>query len=425
MKITKGQAISNSIKATRKKRKLQTCRVFEIKIDKSHLNYTTEAHLNRVFLEAKWFYNYILSHEDIFELNQKFCKITTKVPIKVKDEFKNKKLKCLSSHMKQCILVRAKNNIIGLARKKEKGIKVGALEFKSFVNSIPLQQFGNTYKILDEKYIHIQGIKQKLRVNGLNQIPKKADISNANLIHKNGDYYLKITTYTKKKEFHPKKRTLGIDFGIKKQAVLSNGIAVEYSIPISPKLRKLARRLSKKELHSSNWYKSLTKLRKEYQEATNIKTDIKNKFVSHLKDNYKNIVFQDENLQFWQYIFGKRMLSTSIGGIISALKRKAHTPIEVDKWYPSTKTCSCCGHVKKKNRLSMRTYKCRMCGLKIDRDLNASLNIKSVGRMSVGMEYTEFKPVEIKPSTFASLEYLNSIPYVKASLIAETGSHHF
>jgi len=192
---------------------------------------------------------------------------------------------------------------------------------------------------------------------------------------------------------------------------------------LNDRLRKLAQNVSRKKLHSNNWYKALTKLRKEYNKANNIKKDIKDKVVSHLRDKYKRVTFQDENIKAWQRIYGKRILYTSIGGIIRDLKTKSHTPIIVDKWYPSTKTCSCCGNIKKKNKLSMRTYRCKKCGYKIDRDLNASINIKYEGLLSVGTVRTEFKPVEIKTSTLSSLEYLNSIPYVKASLIAETGSH--
>ena len=412
---------SKTRNATHQKRKLQTCRVFEVKIDKSHLNYTTEEQLNRLFLETKWFYNNLLNQEDIFNSDTK----VSEVNIKVQKHFESRELIHLTSTMKQSLKDRTKDSIINLSKKKEKGENVGALNFKSFVNSIPLRQYGNTYKILDKNYIKIQGIKQKLKVSGLDQIPKESDIANGILINKNGEYYVKITTYQTKQEFKPKNKSIGIDFGIKNQLTLSTGIKINYQIPLTDRLRKLAQDVSRKKLHSNNWYKALTKLRKEYGKATNIKRDIKNKIVSHLKGNSRRVIFQDESIKAWQRIYGRRILYTSIGGIISDLKTKSHTPIKVDKWYPSTKTCSCCGNIKNKNRLSMRTYKCKKCGYKIHRDLNASINIKNEGLLSVGTERIEFKPVEITSSTLTSLKYLNSIPYVKASLIAEAGSHCF
>ncbi len=73
--------------------------------------------------------------------------------------------------MKQELINIIKDNINGLSEKKKKGRKVGKLKFKSEVNSIPLIQYKNTYKILDENYVKIQGIKQYIRVRGLSQTP--------------------------------------------------------------------------------------------------------------------------------------------------------------------------------------------------------------------------------------------------------------
>ena len=53
--------------------------------------------------------------------------------------------------------------------------------------------------------------------------------------------------------------------------------------------------------------------------------------------------------------------------------------VEADKWYPSSKTCSCCGNVKVKLSLSERTYHCEACSVSIDRDLNASINLSRYG----------------------------------------------
>jgi len=400
---------------THQKRKLQTCKVFEVKVDKSHLNQTTKEHLNRLFLEAKWIYNHILSQNNIFEADYK----VDEVEVKVKNKFEIREINYLSAQMKQSILDRTKDNIKGLSESKKKR-KIGKLKFKSEIKSIPLNQFNVTYKILDDKYIKVQCIKQKLKVNGLDQIPESSDIANANLVHKNGNYYVQITTFQKKEEFKPKNKSIGIDFGIKNQLTLSNGIAIKYSIPLTERIKRISKNLSRKELHSKNWNKERIKLNKKYDKSNNIKKDIKNKIVSHLKDKYRTVCYQDESIKEWQRIYGKKIMSTSIGGIISTLKTKVHTPIEVDKFYPSTKTCSYCLDIKKKNKLSMRIYKCKTCGYVIDRDLNAAINIRNVGT-----ERIEFKPVEIKTSTLISMKYLNSIPYVTASLIVETGSHHF
>jgi putative transposase len=270
----------------------------------------------------------------------------------------------------------------------------------------------------------IQGIKQKLKVIGLKQIPDGVDIANGTLIHKNGDYYISITTYQEKTKQLPAIESVGIDFGLSKQLTLSGiGIALQYSIPVSPKLRRLARKLSKQKLHSKNWNKTRIKLNKEYEKATSIKEDIKNKVVSFLKDKYGTVCVQDESLKAWQKIWGRKILTTSIGGIISTLTKKVHTLIEVPKNFPSTKTCSKCGNIQDMP-LDERVYVCqnKNCGNIIDRDYNASINIENEGLKQIGMVRTDFKPVEIEANTSMFLRYFNSIPYVKASSVYESGS---
>ena len=54
--------------------------------------------------------------------------------------------------------------------------------------------------------------------------------------------------------------------------------------------------------------------------------------------------------------------------------------LKIDKWFPSSKTCSKCENVKEKLKLSERSYKCKYCGIEIDRDYNAALNIKNIGK---------------------------------------------
>jgi putative transposase len=419
MMLSKNESIKATLKATLEKRKTQICRVYELKVDKSHLNSESKKHLHVMFLEAKWLYNHILSQDNIFDMD--FDYKIQEVPVKVKDTFEIHDLNYLSSQMRQSIIDRTTDNIRGLHELKSNGHKVGKLKFKSKVQSIPLKQYGNTYKILDKNHIRIQGIKQKIRVRGLKQIPAEVDIANGTLLCKHGDYYLSVTTYQTKKEKPVSKGQIGIDLGLARQMTLTNGIGIQYSIPITGQLRKLYRQLSKQEEHSNNWNKTRIKIDKEYSHINNIKKDIKCKMVSHLKDNNGTVCFQNENVKAWQRIWGRKILSTAIGGIISTLKQKVHTPVEVDRMYPSTKTCSKCGNIQKM-ALDERIYACKKCDNIMDRDHNSSINILDEGLRKIGMVHTESTPVEIEHSTLTSLKYFNSIPYVKASSVYESGS---
>jgi putative transposase len=417
----------STLNDTKERRKNQTCMTFEIKIDKSHLNKVTENQLNIMFLDAKWFCNHIISkirygknQENIFDMDYKI----EKVPVKVGYRYDIRDINYLSSQMKQELMNRIKDDINGLSEKKKKGRKVGKLKFKSDVSSIPLIQYENTYKILDENYIKIQGIKQYMRVRGLNQIPKDLEIANANLIKKHGDFYLHITTYQDKKEEKVSHiRHVGLDFGIARQIVLSNGVKIEYGIPIPKSLRKKHKKLSRQERFGKNWNKTRIKIQKEYDKLNNKKTDIKNKIVHRFKDLYQIVCYQDENVKSWQIIWGRRILETSIGGIISTLTLNVRTPVEIDRFFPSTKKCSKCGNIQEIG-LDERIYICKSpeCKNKIDRDWNSAINLENEGLIKIGTERIELTPDEIIASTLADLKYFNNIPYVRASLVNDTGS---
>ncbi|MHC4458853.1 MAG: RNA-guided endonuclease InsQ/TnpB family protein [Planctomycetota bacterium] len=418
---SKNESIKASLNATKARRTHQSCRVFTVKLDKSHLNRETLHHLRMLFLEAKWLYNHILAQPNVFAMDYKL----SAVPVKVKDTFELRQLSHVSSHMKQSLITRTRDNIKGLARLKEHGRNIGRLKFKSRVDSIPLKQYGNTYRILNDKYLSIQGIRQQLRVNGLAQIPRGSELANATLIQRHGDYYVAITSYQAKehKTPSPPAKTVGIDFGLKTQLTLSDGIAIRYSIPLSlsKRLRKLHQKLSRCQYRSQNWYKTKRQLEKAYVKLTKIKNDIKNKLVHYLHTTYGVVCYQNEHLKGWQRLWGRKILSTALGGIICTLETKVQTPIQVDRWFPSTKTCSRCGSIRD-IALDERIYVCPACGLVIDRDLNSSHNLENEGLKQLPTGRRDVKPVETESSTVTSLEYLNRIPYVTASSVVEAGS---
>lgn len=450
---------------TKERRKSQICRVYDVKVDKSHLNNETENQLKMLSLEAKWYCNHIRSkiqtwykydekngiyiqinknQESLFDMDYKIDKVTVKIGYR----YELRELKYLTSQMKQELLNRIKDDVKRLSEKKKKGHNVGKLKFKSDTRSVPLKQYGNTYKILDDKYIKIQGVKQRIRVRGLSQIidhnneKETVEVANADFINKHGDFYLHIVTYQDRKEIkkenkikEPKSepKSIGLDFGIAEQITLSNGIRINYMIPISNKLRKLYKKLSRQkqlklsqEYHSHNWEKTRLKIQKEFDKHTNIKEDIKNKIVHRLGE-YQIVCYQDDNIKSWQRIWGRRILETSIGGIKSDIDKKIQTPVEIDRFFPSTKKCSECGHEREID-LDERIYECLnpKCQIKKDRDWNSSINIKIEGLRIRNIRIVDtgridLKPVEIGSSTL-DMEYFNGIPYVKASSVKETGS---
>jgi len=400
---------------TKERRKSQTCKVYEAKIDRSHLSKTAEKHLGCLFKEAKWFYNFCLSHDDVDDADTTL----RKVPVKVGEEYETRYLEVLTSQMKQGIKTRLFGSLMSLAALKKEGYKVGRLKFKGQMNSIPLKQFDNTYYIRDGKF-RLQGMKQWLRVRGLEQIPEEAEIACATLIRRSGDYYIHITTYTNRQKKFVPKVAVGIDFGCETQLTFSNGVKVQFQVPPSKRLRNLDRKIMKgRRGKSNNQLKDKAKRQKEYERLTNRRKDIRHKLVSTITNNYRYVCFQDESVHAWSMSgHGKKVQFSGIGSILADLKHKAVAPLEVDKFFPSTKLCPNCG---KKNHpmLGDRTYQCE-CGFKMDRDTKSAICIESEGLKQIPMEHRKFTPAEIQTATFyEQLSKINGIVVSKSESVMQ------
>jgi len=407
----KNEKIKQAIQQTREKRKSQDCKVFEVKFDKSHLSKEKLQHLKMLFIEAKWLYNYQLSLEAIFSLSWKIKEVGV---LNREGQKEKRELSYLSAQMRQALTARTQQNVLSLSRAKKKGCKIGRLKFKSQINSIPLVQFGITHRIKNEKYVRIQGFGRKcLRVIGLHQIPENADIANANLISRNGNYYLKITCFVSKEERIKTGKSIGLDFGIKDNVVDSDGNKYNFQFSESKSLKKVSRRLNRKKKRSRNRFKQKFLLNKKYEKLTNKKKDAKNKFVSKLVKENDLIVIQDESLVEWKSSrmrgWGRRIHHSIMGGIISDLKKKSETLV-IDKWFPSTQSCPKCGLLNK-HSLDKRVYSCK-CGYSEDRDIHAAKNILNEG-LKFGTERTNHMPVEKK--SFGSLNLRYALPNQEAS----------
>ena len=187
-------------------------------------------------------------------------------------------------------------------------------------------------------------------------------------------------------------KTIGIDLGIKTALVTSEGGFFESPRPLRrnlKRLRLLQKELSRRKRGSSNYNKTKLKLRKLYSRIKSIRQDFINKVTTKLSD--ENQVIFLENLNVKGMLKNSR-LSKDISDIsFYEIKRQLDYKVglrngliyQIDRWFPSSKTCSCCGNVKKELKLSERKFKCGVCGLVLDRDLNASININTVGHTEI------------------------------------------
>ncbi|MHA2271696.1 MAG: RNA-guided endonuclease InsQ/TnpB family protein [Candidatus Hodarchaeales archaeon] len=429
----KKRTIKATLAATKARRKAQVCRVYALKLNRAKINTTSRNHLNQLFLEAKWFYNWVVSLPDVFKVDT----TVKSVPVKVGDMFEERPLRCLSSQMKQGLATQIQHAIRALAARKKKGHKVGNLKFKGFLDCIPLKQYGITYQ-LDRSHhrLKLQKLKQRLRVHGCQQLPADAELANAHLLRRHGDYYLHVVTYQPKSkracQMAPPGTSIGMDTGFQTQFAFSNGVMVEYRIPFPERLRRLYRQFSRTQKGSRNRRKVACKLQKVFAQLTQRKQEIRNQLVAYLVRHYATICYQDELLRAWQRLYGRKMADLSLGAFLRILSERSRTPVEIPSSFPSTQRCSSCGHkLPAKLPLSQRMYRCQnvKCGLVLDRDLNAALNLRLEG---LGLNPAQYPsrcperntvmPVETKTATQRMVNHFNGLPFVRASLVSEAGS---
>lgn len=400
MNEVKNKQIKEKCKATRLRHESMSCKVYTCKIDKSHLSKISTEFLKMVFIEARWFINDILGSGDIFHYDYKKKNPTVLKGGKTSEE---RKIVFLPAQIRQSLVEKLKWDVYSLARKKNKGMRVGWLHFKKRVSCLPLNQAGATFKIVDKKYIHIMGCKGGIKVDGLSQIPSDAEITKADLVNRAGNYFVKISCYLPKVSRIKTGKSVGLDFGITTSVTTSDGQKFNISIVEPKRLKKIKRGMYRRKVkHSNNWIKATQKAAVEYDNVKNRKKDLKDKLVSQLVKQYDIIACQNENIKGWHSgLFGRQVQQSCIGGIISDLKHKSETFLQVDRYFPSTKTCHKCGN-KQEVLLSERIFTCQNCGSSEDRDIHSAINILNEGLKSFRLMRSSEdvkSPVELTTST--------------------------
>ncbi len=207
----------------------------------------------------------------------------------------------------------------------------------------------------------------------------------------NGKWYASITVrrldsnnYKHQPPLFNDKPRIGVDVGINTLATCSNGDTYKNPRPLKRYERKLARanrRLSRRQKGSQNWYKAKAVLSAVHARIGNIREDAHHQ--ATLRIVRKASAIGIETLKITNMLknrkLAKALSDSALGGFLVKLKYKADRrgiPIaEAPQFFASSKTCSHCGHKKAELDLSERTYHCHECGISIDRDLNAAINL--------------------------------------------------
>jgi len=256
------------------------------------------------------------------------------------------------------------------------------------------------YIRIRENYLLILKFKEGIRFRDKYQISK--DIKQVSITKEVERYYASIF-YESDEKLEKGTQQIGIDLGLKTFATLSNGIQIENPHLIDRYERRIKRqqkKLVRKKKGSNNYRKQSIKIARLHQNLRDSRRDFLHKASTAIAKLSDTIVMEDLNIQgtmqnhklargisdvsWYQF---KRML-------IYKSKWRGIEFIEIGRFDPSSKICSKCGWYKSDLELSDRIFHCDKCGLEIDRDLNASINIRNMGLIKVGRGTPEFTPVE-------------------------------
>lgn len=186
----------------------------------------------------------------------------------------------------------------------------------------------------------------------------------------------------------PKGGSVGIDLGVKRLATLSDGTVIRNPRALDSNLRRLKRAqrsLSRKAKGSNRRRGARGRVARLHARVANLRSDALNKTTTMLARAYTDISIEDLNVagMVRNHRLARVVEDAAFAGFRRQLEYKtARTGARlhvIDRFYPSSKTCSDCGTVKAKLSLSERTYRCDECGLAVDRDLNAAINIQVAG----------------------------------------------
>ena len=187
-------------------------------------------------------------------------------------------------------------------------------------------------------------------------------------------------------------KTAGADFGLKTFLTLSDGTEVrspEFLKAALKDLRRASRNLSRKRKGSANRERARLHLARCHEAVANRRRDWFWKLAHRLTDTYDALYFETLNLKGMARLWGRKIHDLALSEFLQILqwvaKKKGKLVAFIDQWYPSSKTCSACGHLLERLELKQREWDCPSCGAHHDRDHNASINIERVGASTHGL----------------------------------------
>lgn len=202
-----------------------------------------------------------------------------------------------------------------------------------------------------------------------------------------GEMFIAVVVDSIEHQIVPKTgKTAGFDFGLKDFLTCSEGFKIKSPLFLKQALKELKtanRELSSKKKGSNNWHKARLNLARKHEAIANRREDWFWKLAHQLTDDFDVLYFETLNLKGMKRLWGRKVSDLAFGKFLLILQyvaaKKGKRVVFIDQWFPSSKTCSDCGHVLDELNLRVRKWDCPSCLSHHDRDHNAAINIKSVG----------------------------------------------
>jgi putative transposase len=364
--------------------------------------YKTELDLNNVQKTAcirhagavRWAYNWGLARK--MEAYQKGEKVPTAIDLhrelnalkKSELSWMYKVSKCAPQEALRN-LDQAYANFFRRVKEKKAGrkIQVGFPKFKSKKNSVGSFRLTGAIHIFDNA-IQLPRLGC-LHLKERGYLPMESvHILNATVIERAGRWF--VSVQVEKELLDPKatyKPVVGVDLGILALATISDGTRIENPRALKRDLRKikqLQRVVSRRRKGSANREKAVRQLAKAHLRIANVRNNALHQITSRLARIKSAVVL--ENLNVSGMVQNYHQAQAIMDGGFSEFRRQmvykgqwyGCQVILADPFYPSSKRCSQCGHIKVEMSLSERVYICGHCGLMIDRDLNAAINLEQL-----------------------------------------------
>lgn len=266
---------------------------------------------------------------------------------------------------------------------KRQGARVGFPKFKSKKHKRQSFRLNNDKMDIADHGLYVPKLGW---VNMAESLRFSGKIMGAVVSGKAGRWYVSITVEMDKPEpIEFPQPSIGVDVGVKTLAVLSDGKRYENQVLLRSELnhlKRLNRRLSRRQMGSKRWYKAKEQLARFHQRIANCRVDCLHKVTTEIAGSYAMVGIEDLNVagMLKNHRLALSLADASFGEIRRQLSYKSEwfggRVVMIDRFFPSSRLCSNCHAINHEMELEDREWTCQNCGMHHDRDFNASVTIE-------------------------------------------------